>query len=88
MSSEGAFVTEYPRTPFILLAEQVTANIIGSMVEFDWEYKNSGVESTIKGELRQIAHNSRNTVLILGGGGGDVEEFEVDHMTKVSVIEQ
>lgn len=85
--SDEVFITNYPQLPFVLRAEHVTANIIGSMVEFEWEFRNSGVEATVKGELLRIAHDGRKTFLILGGGRGGVEEFEVDHMTKVSVIE-
>ncbi|WP_336881459.1 hypothetical protein [Rhodococcus globerulus] len=68
-------------------AENLSGAHIDEIVVFPWKFK-SGVEATVRGQLRQIYHTSAEAVVNLCGIDeltGDLSEFVLDRATRIEI---
>lgn len=68
-------------------AIELCGSYIDSVVKFDWEF-DSGVEATIRGELRQVYHAAGEVVINLCSptvGTGSLTEFRLDEYDDVTI---
>jgi hypothetical protein len=69
-------------------AGELCVDDIGIRVAFNWRFPHSNVHAHVAGELRQIAHDGNTTAINLTdtASNGDLEEFVLEHDTRIEVM--
>lgn len=68
-------------------AMELCGSHIDSVIRFGWEFA-SGVEATIRGELRQVYHSAGEVVVNLASpvaANGSLSEFRLDDYDDVTI---
>lgn len=68
-----------------MIARHISGEHVGSYVEFRWEFPGSGVEATVRGDIREVHHNPEGVTLWLANpdGSGDKTGFTINELTEI-----
>lgn len=72
-----------------ILANDLSGNHIGTLINFGWEMPTGHTEVEVTGELRQVSHGAGVTVVHLCSPGwrdeGETDEFVLEPLTPITV---